>query len=314
MRFKSYINEMSYTEGDIPKLFRVVFDLKNAASSLAKGKLEGVTGISGSKEIVMGFLGVVRDTLLIMPKETEQLNKLSRVMYDNPYYLLQDNMKALARIFQKDENSMDMVIFNLFEYVVRYWKSTPKFKDAAYAAGYFAWYQDLSRYWRKDKTKINGPRDLAKWALKMTMEMEKEGHIAWYAKQISAVSLKDMEKSIIEGLKEVSKIYGDEGEWIVKDRNLKIPKSSKLLIVKSLGRYGDNPISGFMEFMHDRADGKIDAPKNMKDSDAYKWWQEKNAPQKEIVKKYKLDKKYKIIYISTKDFDRIKSKYFGRRY
>jgi len=56
MKLQRYLTEMSYKESDIPKHFRVVFDLKSKIKSLLSHKLDHVTGISDNKEISINSL------------------------------------------------------------------------------------------------------------------------------------------------------------------------------------------------------------------------------------------------------------------
>ena len=198
---KIKIESKSYNIANIPKFFRVAFYLKKGAEGLSKGVLDGVIGISGNKNIVTNWLGINRDALLIMPPtETEKLNKLSRIMYDNPYYLLQDNMKALSRIFaQEGIKGKHTEIQNLFNYVLQsYWKKTPKYKEAFYAGEYFGFNQAFA-YIYKD-TKINSPKDLAKWVVNKGLpELEKDSNydIKHYVKILQELTLKNWEESII---------------------------------------------------------------------------------------------------------------------
>lgn len=316
MRLKKYLNEDSYSQFDLPKnFFWVVFRLEEGIDSLKKGVLGGVTGISGNKEIVMDFLGIVRNAVLIMPaKEVEKLNKLSRVMYDNPYYLLQDNMKALTRIWEK-ERRIEGVIFNLFEYVTAYWKKSSKYRRVADDAEYFAFHQRLS-YMAKNLKGINGPRDLAKWTKKATEQMYKEEEgkdfsVKHYLKSIKKLTLKDWEHSIIKGLEKVSEIYGGESEWIVKDKKLRIPKDSTLVVLKS--RLSDMDYS-FLDLMKDKEQGKIKVPEGMDDVEYLEQYRKEQSPQPKLIKKHGIDKKYKVKYVDNITFDKIKKKYLTRRY
>jgi hypothetical protein len=309
------INELSYRASDIPKLFRVVLTLEDSVDELKKRKLDGVTGISDSREIVMGFLGVARDTVLTMPaKETEKLNKLSRIMYDNPHYLLQDNMAALARVWDKSPSSMDGVIYNIFEYVVGYWSGVAKFKELVYPAKYFAWWQDLANVYYKRPKKINNVDDLTKWAMEQTQKMA-DGDRGHNAKVIAELSYDEMKQSILGGLAKVKQIYGSEGEWIVKDKSLKVPKGSTLLVLKAPMSTFDYPM---IHFMGDVRKGKLKQfDKDMPDKEIYKAYGKysmDNSPQVKFVKENGLDKLYKVIYVTSKEFHRVRDKYFKRKY
>jgi len=315
LKLINIINELSYRVENIPKLFRVVLTLEDAVKDLKKQELNGVTGISDTKEIVMSFLGVARDTVLIMPaKETEKMNKLSRIMYDNPHYLLQDNMYALMRIWDRTPRSMDGVIFNIFEYVVAYWKESHNHEELVYPAQYFAWWQALANVYYEKAKKINNIDDLTKWAIKTTKnELVKE--YRHYAEEIAKLSYKEMRDSIWNGLLRVKKIYGSEGEWVIKDKILKIPNGSTLLVLKypaSTWKYS------IMDFMTNLRAGKLkEFSKDLPDdeiNDAYSDYIWKHSPQLKLVKDNKLDKLYKVIFLNAQEFDGIKKRFFSKKY
>jgi len=71
----------------------VVFDLENIIDQLKTGKIKGLKGISSSSDIQFDFLGVARDAMLQMDStKLLELNNITRIMYDNPHYLVSKNL------------------------------------------------------------------------------------------------------------------------------------------------------------------------------------------------------------------------------
>ena len=105
---------MSFEEKDIPRTFRVVFEVNQyddaktikVIRQLSNMKLEGLTGISEKNDIGFHWLGVARDAMLIMDgKEVVEQNKLSRILYGNPNYFLSNKMAMAKRIFMKSSGT-----------------------------------------------------------------------------------------------------------------------------------------------------------------------------------------------------------------
>lgn len=94
-----------------PKKFYVVIPFsdeygKKEMADLSNGVLDGVLGISEKHQIIMQWYGIVRDAILVMDADKlTKVNKLSRVQYDNPEYLVSNGMAALYRIFDKKRDS-----------------------------------------------------------------------------------------------------------------------------------------------------------------------------------------------------------------
>ncbi len=93
VKFKQYLQEKSFRKSDIPKDFWVVFDLETMIDELKSGKIKGLKGISSSSEIQFQFLGVARDAMLqIDSTELLKINNITRIMYNNPHYLVSKNL------------------------------------------------------------------------------------------------------------------------------------------------------------------------------------------------------------------------------
>lgn len=229
-KFYTYLQEASYTVSDIPEYFYVVFELrdKNALEGLKKGKFEGMRGISDTGEIVFQWLGVARDAYLRMDaKEVLKLNKVTRIMYDNPHYLVSNGMWALKRIFNSmSRNWYNQIFSNIMQYTK---KELSKDKDKYFNILYQWDFNGVSNIgFDVDKSKadkINSLKDLTHF---LDFELRK-----WWEKKAWGdydLSKEELKKYLVKALKEIGRTYSDEGEWVIKNSGLRIPKGSDLLV------------------------------------------------------------------------------------
>jgi len=320
MRFRRYINEMSYEEKDIPRTFRVVFEidrydenemLKNI-KQLASMKFEGMTGISDKHDIGFHWLGVARDAMLIMKgKEVVKLNKLSRFLYGNPNYFLSNKMAMAKRLFNKSGGTFgdSNIIQNILEYV---FKELGKLNSTLkHDIEYTAAYQSYSHFAHKKQVNINSSKDLVKWIRKTGKEVkEEEEKREWKSSErirvvdmIAELSNGQIEKAIYDAFDQIGKIYGDEGEWVVKDSTFKVPKGSHLYILVNQKEYKkmkdlelNNPEQWkIMQFMNrDEVVKKYDF-------------------LMKSLKKYGVFKKYKVKFVDGQEWKKIQSMHLSRK-
>ena len=254
MRLRQYITEMSFTQEDVPRTFRVVLNIDyhdpvKTLKQLGTMKLENITGISDKHDIAFGFLGVARDAMLIMNgQDMLKINKISRIMYDNPHYLFSNNMSGLKRIWMKEGNNTRGLFFNTFEYFFNALVAD-KVLDKYLHMQYSATYQTLANRADDGKPappKINGIKDFIKYYRRLLKaEYDYERTEEYKKRNIMGPdrAITDMyeimqktpdsvlEKGVFGMAKIIKQIYGDEGEWVVKDKTLKIPKGSYLYIL-----------------------------------------------------------------------------------
>jgi hypothetical protein len=228
------IKEKSFNKTDIPKYFYLVTSYPDdlTLDSLKKGKIEGLTGISGSNLIIPSFMGVARNTILQLDgNETAKLNNLSRIMYDNPHYLVSNGLYPLARLWLKvwdGKIKYGGVFQNLFDNMKRICKQShpdlyhewdyrgvPDYEVDKFikAGNKIDWVQNVS-----DLTKFlqifitNGPEDF-------------KGKEA-----LQDMSFKDLYTLIWDTLKFIGDIYSDEGEWVIKNKTLILPKDYEVYL------------------------------------------------------------------------------------
>lgn len=313
MKFKHYLIEKSFTEFDIPRTFRVVFDINSDPNRVCKElsdmKLKGLTGISDRNDIAFHWLGVNRDAMLIMRgKDVVKLNNLTRFQYDNPHYFFSKGMWALKRLFQKG-NSQDGALRNILEYLFKVFEKHRMVGDIHYSVPY----QTLA--FRKDaKTvKIDSIKDFYKWFMKaMKEEAEIDDKREWSRdfRSLYYEPLKDLSYSVMEKMmKEVfqnhiTRIYKSEGEWVVKDNVLRVPPNSYLYILIPKNEYKD-----FLKFK----DENPALHSTLKKMDKWAWMIERYEGIINAVKNYNLEKKYTIKYIDNVMWKKIQAAHLEKK-
>ncbi len=112
MNFRQWL-EASYTPADVPTYFYCVCRLN--LPQLENGMLYGLDGISSDPYIIDQLLGEEgRSVILVIPsKELLEINKLTRIMYDNPNYLLSNDADAFDRIRDNGGSLRDVIKLTL---------------------------------------------------------------------------------------------------------------------------------------------------------------------------------------------------------
>lgn len=256
--------ERSYAPQDIPKRFFLAINfsmwddnITTKIDSLLKGELVGVKGIAGSglKEMVKNW-GGMRELMISMPSEALlSLNKLSRVMYDNPEYLVSDGMKALRRLFNEDNEKYSSLFSKMQGYVLRV-MDDPKIKGWIDYNGSFSKLDDYVKEFKN----IKDVKDLVNFIMS---RMDDSNGI------LKAKGFEWWRKTIMAGLKNMGQLYKSESEWLVKGGSLKIPPGSKIYVVEP---------SYYKEAYDKMIDANGDKTKmwgvDMKNVEKYKRWVE----------------------------------------
>ena len=225
MRFESFILEKSFTMEDIPKKFFVAFDFKDAYKGLKEGEFHGMSGISGSGNIKFNFLGVARDAMLVMDsKKVIDINNLTRIMYNNPHYLVSNDMDALKRIFSAKDNRR--VLENILQYIEKELKGS-KHKQLSYDAGYYSLF-NMGWDWAKVLPKIKNIKTLTKFLTrKINTDFSEKTGADYNIKE------KEINELLWNALLKIGEVYSDESEWVIKNKTFKIPSNSKLFVLIS---------------------------------------------------------------------------------
>jgi hypothetical protein len=229
----------SYSGQDVPEYFYVVIDTwlqhgrdwqpkcDEVLAQLKARQLDGIRGISSSESIVGQFGS--RGAFLQMPGwETTTINNLSRVMYDNPAYLVSKDLLALYRIYDDKYGSSQArhhVLHNVANEVM---KAMDSFNSRAYYdLKYVEAGQHVAFWARSHPEKSNTVKQLADFIYRGFLDAWMEpnrGHAN------VPFTLIDVEEATLKALTKIGRIYNDEGEWFVKDHSLKIPEGTILWI------------------------------------------------------------------------------------
>ena len=316
------LKEDSYTEADVPKVFWMVTSVDKysmeSVEQLATGELKGVKGISGSKEIVIQWLGVARNAVLVIPaKEFLEMNNVSRVMYDNPHYLVSKGMAALFRLFNRSpKNDYDWsgIMQTVMDYVLAMSKKMKPPNKHMATILYQIDYGTFSPSWygtahKDQKPSINTLKDLARWIRNTTVQMAHERKDAgYYLENAEALTDADWAPYIEEAIRAIGQTYKDEGEWLVKDDAMSVPKNSTLFIA----------LDADPKKISDQAREEY-AKDPDPDSREFTWSPPKVKTEKQalatmdLAKSHGLDNHYRLKFISMKKFQEYKQKFWAKR-
>jgi hypothetical protein len=232
--------EKSYSESEIPKYFYVTLDTRNKGfneDALAKKTLPGVVGISASRDNVFQWLGVARDLLIKMPsKDFLKLNKVTRIMYEKPEYLLQDNMKALMRIYDGDR---ERTLSNLLEEIMR--TMILSFNKNVEIIGEKWKYSGIDQCIYRAMVKIvKGHRissivDLRRAIARAIKDGSNynfyEDENKEWAQKFIDLGNSLVDELIRKTLKRIGDRYQDESEWVIKGDSMRIPDGSYFFLL-----------------------------------------------------------------------------------
>ena len=244
------MEEDSYTTEDIPVKFRIAFNFERAQESLVDMEFKNIKGISGDGNITFEFFGErldrdINDALLLMNgTEVEKKNNLSRIMYTNPKYLVSKNMSAFKRLL--DINSDNPWAFNyqqVFSNLLTYMhdvsdtlKKNKKLHEFFQAFQYSSksireaiFLQDKLNPLSNKEPEVKSIKDLAKFTLKAFENYAKQhDYLKDLVKEIPLNAVIELLSAL---LTEAGREYIREGEWVVKDGTLAIPKKSRLFLL-----------------------------------------------------------------------------------
>ena len=315
MRLKKYLTEKSFEPVDVPRVFRVAmewgYDDKafDTLKQLEKMELKGLTGISDAGDLTFQWIGAGRDILLVMNgQEVVENNKISRFLYDNPHYMLSNNMKWLRRMYQRREGEdTPGILWNLNKEV--FIVLARRGYITKYDIEYSAPYQTMASKHLVGNAKINGVKDYIKvfrktyrniaakerkddhWNSREFMRKAEEGETnirGGFEEKFDKISDSEFASVVQEAFDEIKRIYGSEGEWVVKTKVLRVPKKSYLYVMEKFSKEEVENHSAWN-----------------KESIA-RWIKLKDGINK------KLKGKYIVKYITAKEFKRVQTIHFSK--
>jgi hypothetical protein len=325
------LQEDSFSASDVPKQFRVAIEVfgkygtKNKygrhAVQLARGELKGVKGISGGKDIILSFFGSGRDTLLVMPgPQLIRMNKISRIMYKNPHYLLQDDCAALKRIY--DNRSTAACLRRVMDNF--HGEANKRFPMVYPSKGYMSVGQSVEYAFSlrgNSEMRVDNLRDAVRWVktgLKRVVKEEKGrefGNYRNYQEILDGLGDNDW-KSLFEfGLRETGRVYKSEAEWVLKESTLKIPTGSRLYVVSH--KYKPDVEKAYQQWIEagspssERGLPPGSEARMMMFGMKHSWFYRHRVET--TIKRLGLNRKYKLVRVTQERLDQLKKQVWSAR-
>jgi len=271
-----FLGERSFTDKDIPKTFYLLTGLRDdTVEGLEKRVFDGVSGIAADGRVEGSLAG--RSVVIEFDgPETVKLNRLSRVMYENPEYWVQDDFKAAQRILMSHTpgSAAGKILSSAWKHALK----RGLHKNIAVDARDTPEWLEVAHY----STKIKMPpvRNLARFAKYMARQAaaqyanadrkwrtskyyeEGEPEPLWVSRFRVAASVSWREWATFVGLgtKELAHRYHVEGEWIVKNRKLHLPRnrSAKVSVQDLRVRVNRAAVKDYVPKEEEAFDAKIE--------------------------------------------------------
>jgi hypothetical protein len=236
MKFRQFI-EASYGAKDIPDKYFLAFNLRpDTFQQLSGLQLPGIEGVSSSEQIISSFFSQYGAKLLLAMNgvQFESINKISRIQYNNPEYMVSNNLRVLLRLWNYSQNLDDHqsnVRYSFFDCIRKVFFDFSKTNQGNMEFQHKCF--EIHNYIQNDKnssnsmasnfaplTNIRNTWDLARWL--------QQGII-----QICNINLtlEESHKVVVRALIENGETFQGEKEWLIKNKILKIPKGSELYIL-----------------------------------------------------------------------------------
>lgn len=297
LRHIDWLTEDSFGPSDIPDNFYLVIEFDpedgDRMKQLGRGKLEGIGGISGSNVIVLKFMPRGRKAVLKMDgRKIIKKNDISKVNYDNPHYLMSNDMWALKRLLNVGDASKPKIRRGIIENIMM--KFYVKHNKDHHSDGgkVLFWIKSRERefYQQVAKEKIDSVKDLAR-RIHSTIEGYFDAELPF--------SLRDWMRVVREGVEYIGENYADEQEWIIKSETLKVPVGSTLMLDTA-------QVEGELKELYEKwKDFQLTGePMDLTDEEQQKlgrksYWFKKRLATEQVVDEFDLDERYIIRYTSS---------------
>lgn len=210
-----------------PSLFRVAFpiDRDGTVKQLKAGKLEGMVGISETREIRFSWFGPRRNALLIM-KANKVLNDndIEPIEYDNTKLLLKNDMEMLKRCLDTDDRRT--ALSSILDHTAGYMVSKGE-RDNSWALGGTSY--PLAVYLSKSPVTTLG--NLVDKILDYFEqdEVQKDKEL----KELSEISEFSWIAWLKGGILRFGETFAREKEWVIRDATLRVPTGSAIIVLVS---------------------------------------------------------------------------------
>jgi hypothetical protein len=247
-------------------------------------KLKGILGVSTSNYNLSEWL-VHRECLVVMPFDKfKELNDTEQIQYYDADYLSKNGFDALHRLFnhkERTDNDYTAILQKIFREITQElhlegmsMSQGSEYTNIYVIADWFNIYNSskFTKYVANQK-RINSPEELAQIVIDYANSEQSKIDYS-YNRQTENLSIESIIQPIIRGIVQSGKIYVDESEWLIKNKELVIPENSQLFFV----------IKDY-ENMRDKYD--------------------------EYISRYNLSSSYKIAFINQKNLNELQSKRFN---
>lgn len=301
------------TNDPLPKKFWLVFDVpsdecrdaqdlarvEDRLAQIGSGQLEGVRGISETREIVVEWFLMCRNAVAVMePAAVAAENDIERVHYTDTEYLCRKNFAALYRVWDKEGRQGKPNHYGLFQNVMEYVLAHVKKMDASlgYYLDYYGVGWKAAKLWEEDPTGVNSVADAARRSHELILRVCEEGN--HYALRQIKESLTEevLVRAFHDALRYVGSIYASEGEWIVHSDRFTIPKNSILMI-------------GIDRECAEKYQQWLKDPEAFKAEDPFGWLTtrlERHKNLMDAIERYGLRDRYAIRFVDARKFENMR--------
>ena len=290
--------ESNIVKNPIKTIYRTEYEYANKVfNELSNFKLNGVIGVSTNKWNVSNWFHF-RDCLIVMDfKKFKELNNATQVLYNDPDYLMANDMEVLLRLSDRKNNDIESkidIIHNFSRYLVAEFglvktdspSLNKEWANLEYAIDRYKSHS-FTNYIRRINPTINSPKDFANVMLDYVKDPEEKKNLMFPSDLTNQLTADDIVPIIELGVKRQGSIFQDEGEWILEDKTLNIPKDSQLFFKESFDYH-----SQLTPFWYD-SEKKIRQQQS-----------NKGIVLKEKISEYNLYDKYKVHFVMTKHVER----------
>ncbi|KKN96779.1 hypothetical protein LCGC14_0164230 [marine sediment metagenome] len=235
----------------VPQYFYLALDFGSynydeMLANLMSGRLEGLKGIGATsiQDMIMDW-GQLRELLIRMPgDDVAALNDVSMIRYDDPAYLMANNMEALGRLFNSPGDPQQ-ILTKMGSYVL---KALRDFGAAQqhYGFQYSGPLQSFGHWIARSGRRINSVDDMVRLFLQFLDEEHNSddpyrraitSHLDYDQPDFPDAS--EWKKWFHQGVKNMGALYSAEVEWAVKSGALKVPESSDIWVISPEQKYMD---------------------------------------------------------------------------
>lgn len=221
---------------------------------LSSGKLDGIKGVSSSRDIWKDFgPNMGRDVLFIMPAQTMlRLNKVHRVGYDNVDDLVANNSYKIGRILSINNvsrNIGDNLVMGCFPKQAEFRSSDPisVMNNSMSIASYLRRGEDpTERFPGVDASTFDWSDGLRLSSVDDYANLYLQGAKAsgWYGKEyvkfFAPQNRKQWYPAISAAIIKQANVYADEAEWIVDSPEFTVPPDAHVILAIPQ-KYQDGP-------------------------------------------------------------------------